>query len=42
MNYQIQGPSIHADAHGTAEQALVFLPLLGRNFTHLAQRYCRA
>jgi hypothetical protein len=25
MNYQIQGLSIHAEVHGTAEPALVFL-----------------
>lgn len=27
MNYQIQGLSIHAEVHGTAEPALVFLHL---------------
>ena len=25
MNYQIQGLSIHAEVHGTAEPALIFL-----------------
>jgi hypothetical protein len=38
MNYQIQGLSIQAEVHGTAEPALVFSPLLGWNFTHLAPR----
>ena len=29
MNYQIQGLSIHAEVHGTAEPALVFLHYWG-------------
>ena len=29
MNYQIQGLSIHAEVHGTAEPALVFLHYCG-------------
>jgi hypothetical protein len=29
MNYQIQGLSIQAEVHGTAEPALVFLPCGG-------------
>jgi hypothetical protein len=30
MNYQIQGLSIHAEVHRTAEPALVFLHCCGR------------
>ena len=29
MNYQIQGLSIHAEVHGTAEPALLFLHYWG-------------
>jgi len=29
MNYQIQGLSIHAEVHGTAEPALIFLNYWG-------------
>jgi hypothetical protein len=31
MNYQIRGLSIHAEVHGTAEPALVFLHYGGWN-----------